>query len=291
MANQQYCLRWNNHQNNLLKVFSRLLGTEQLTDVVVAAEGCTIRAHKVVLSACSAYFEHLFSVFNEANQIVVLKDTSFADATAIVEFMYRGEINVSQGQLASLLRSAENLKVKGLAEVSGTPPTSSSSGNSSDFSAVPMMPPPMSRSAINANTLKRHNHGPDSSGGGCLSHICHNSHVLNIFFYLFLLEVKRKRGRPRTLDSPNEPPDPCFVPSRYHQVSSSSSSSKRDNSVPAPESTSPIENGYNMATPGGPLTAERLGELGIVKMNDYLSNGTRQQFWEEYFVKVILHVS
>ncbi len=44
---QQYCLRWNNHQNNLLKVFSRLLGSEQFTDVVLAAEGCTIKAHKV----------------------------------------------------------------------------------------------------------------------------------------------------------------------------------------------------------------------------------------------------
>ena len=44
-------------------------------------------------------------------------------------------------------------------------------------------------------------------------------------------------------------------------------------------------------TPGGPLTEERIKELGVIKMNDYLSNGTRPQFWEEYFVKVIMHVS
>ncbi len=42
---------------------------------------------------------------------------------------------------------------------------------------------------------------------------------------------------------------------------------------------------------GGPLTSERLSELGIVKLNDYLAKGTRSQFWEEHFVKVIMHVS
>ena len=111
-AGQQYCLKWNNHQNNLLRVFSRLLGQEQFTDVVVAAEGRHVKCHKVsnvntadkilcspfqmILSACSSYFEQLFINFNEPHQVVILKDTSFADIVAIVEFMYKGEINVSQ---------------------------------------------------------------------------------------------------------------------------------------------------------------------------------------------------
>ena len=50
----------------------------------------------MVLSACSSYFEQLFVNFSEPNQIVILKDTSFADIAAIVDFMYKGEINVSQ---------------------------------------------------------------------------------------------------------------------------------------------------------------------------------------------------
>ena len=68
----------------------------QLTDVVLAAEGRTIRGHKVVLSACSSYFENLFLEFDEKNQIVILKDTPYDDVSAIVEFMYKGEINVAQ---------------------------------------------------------------------------------------------------------------------------------------------------------------------------------------------------
>merc|ERR1719481_862838 len=74
----------------------------------------------MVLSACSSYFEHLFMNFSEPGvQIVILKDTAYSDMNAIVDFLYKGEINVSQDKLSSLLKTAENLKVKGLAEVSG----------------------------------------------------------------------------------------------------------------------------------------------------------------------------
>ena len=45
----QYSLKWKNHQNNMIEVFNRLLGDEQLTDVLIAAEGRKIRAHKVLL--------------------------------------------------------------------------------------------------------------------------------------------------------------------------------------------------------------------------------------------------
>ena len=43
-------------------------------------------------------------------------------------------------------------------------------------------------------------------------------------------------------------------------------------------------------TPGGPLTEDRVKTLGIVKMNDYIKQGTRHQFWEEYYVRVVMQV-
>lgn len=47
-SDAHYCLRWNNHQSNLLGVFSQLLQDESLVDVTLAcSEGQSIRAHKV----------------------------------------------------------------------------------------------------------------------------------------------------------------------------------------------------------------------------------------------------
>ena len=45
-----------------------------------------------------------------------LKDVRFIDLKALVDYMYRGEVNVSQDQLAAFLSTAESLRIKGLAD-------------------------------------------------------------------------------------------------------------------------------------------------------------------------------
>lgn len=52
--------------------------------------------------------------------IIILKDVPFQHLTAILEFMYAGEVNVAQDQLPAFLKTAERLKVKGLAEAPQT---------------------------------------------------------------------------------------------------------------------------------------------------------------------------
>ncbi|XP_071055551.1 zinc finger protein 284-like [Onthophagus taurus] len=124
MGSEHYCLRWNNHQSNLLGVFSQLLRDESLVDVTLAcSEGHSIRAHKVVLSACSSYFQNLFVDHPSRHPIVILKDVRFAELRTLVDFMYKGEVNVEYCQLSALLKTAESLKVKGLAEMTNLGPT------------------------------------------------------------------------------------------------------------------------------------------------------------------------
>ncbi|XP_011300557.1 protein abrupt isoform X3 [Fopius arisanus] len=118
MGSEHYCLRWNNHQSNLLGVFSQLLESESLVDVTLACtEGPSIRAHKVVLSACSSYFQALFLDHPNRHPIVILKDVRFTELRTLVDFMYKGEVNVEYCQLSALLKTAESLKVKGLADM------------------------------------------------------------------------------------------------------------------------------------------------------------------------------
>ena len=116
-----YCLRWTNHGSHVLGVFAQLLRDESLVDVTLAAEGRSLRAHKMVLSACSSFFRTLFVSHSEQRHpIVILKDTKFTELESLLQFMYKGEVSVEYGQLATLLKTAENLRVKGLADVTTT---------------------------------------------------------------------------------------------------------------------------------------------------------------------------
>lgn len=115
--NQQFCLRWNNYQTNLTNVFDELLQSESFVDVTLACEGQSIKAHKMILSACSPYFQALFYDNPCQHPIVIMRDVRWQELKALIEFMYKGEINVSQDQINPLLRVAEMLKIRGLAEV------------------------------------------------------------------------------------------------------------------------------------------------------------------------------
>lgn len=112
---QQYCLRWNNHKTNLLTVFSESFRNEDFTDVTLACEGgSVIKCHKMVLAACSSYFQNLFSDLPCSHPVVVLKDIRYSEIQAILEYMYKGEVSITQEEVEPLLRVAEALKVKGL---------------------------------------------------------------------------------------------------------------------------------------------------------------------------------
>ncbi|XP_065368866.1 protein tramtrack, alpha isoform isoform X1 [Calliphora vicina] len=125
MASQRFCLRWNNHQSNLLSVFDQLLHAETFTDVTLAVDGQYLKAHKMVLSACSPYFNALFLNHPEKHPIVILKDVPYADMKSLLDFMYRGEVSVDQERLTAFLRVAESLRIKGLTEVNDDKPSNS----------------------------------------------------------------------------------------------------------------------------------------------------------------------
>ncbi|XP_018059810.1 PREDICTED: uncharacterized protein LOC108694683 [Atta colombica] len=169
MSMQQFCLRWNNHQPNFISVFSNLLNNETLVDVTLAAEGRQIQAHKVVLSACSTYFQSLFTVNPCQHPIVILKDIKFSDLKIMVDFMYYGEVNISQEQLPSIIKTAESLKIKGLAEMHTAsltkwPSGSSETGGGDRGESCSPSPSPLSPS-FRRKRLRKSSTGSTSGSG------------------------------------------------------------------------------------------------------------------------------
>uniref|UniRef100_A0A1L8D8X1 Sex determination protein fruitless n=1 Tax=Nyssomyia neivai TaxID=330878 RepID=A0A1L8D8X1_9DIPT len=114
---QQFCLRWNNHPTNLTGVLTSLLHREALCDVTLACDGGEIvKAHQTILSACSPYFESIFLQNAHPHPIIYLKDVRYSEMRSLLDFMYKGEVNVGQRSLPTFLKTAESLQVRGLTD-------------------------------------------------------------------------------------------------------------------------------------------------------------------------------
>ncbi|XP_071644196.1 protein tramtrack, alpha isoform-like isoform X1 [Temnothorax longispinosus] len=197
MASQRFCLRWNNHQSNLLSVFDQLLHDESFVDVTLAVEGQLLRAHKMVLSACSPYFQALFVGHPDKHPIVILKDVPYVDMRSLLDFMYRGEVSVDQDRLTAFLRVAESLRIKGLTEVNEDKcdlPSITSSLLGGSQNAVAPPPPSLHR----INQIGQHHHHVAQKRFHHMS-----SHPL---LGSALTAPKRKRGRPRKLSGSSDTP-------------------------------------------------------------------------------------
>lgn len=70
---QHFCLRWNNYQSSITSAFENLRDDEDFVDVTLACDGKSLKAHRVVLSACSPYFRELLKVREPIFNIFTLK--------------------------------------------------------------------------------------------------------------------------------------------------------------------------------------------------------------------------
>ncbi|KAG5874945.1 hypothetical protein JTB14_018860 [Gonioctena quinquepunctata] len=114
MASEQFSLCWDNFHKNMSSGMNSLLENEDLVDVTLAVQGKCLKAHKMVLSVCSPYFKELFKSNPCQHPIVFMKDVSYEALSDLLQFMYQGEVQVSQENLTTFIKTAEALQIKGL---------------------------------------------------------------------------------------------------------------------------------------------------------------------------------
>uniref|UniRef100_A0A182W8I2 BTB domain-containing protein n=1 Tax=Anopheles minimus TaxID=112268 RepID=A0A182W8I2_9DIPT len=113
---QSLSLRWNDYAPYIAGAFESLRYEEELVDVTLYCEGRKIRAHKMLLSACSVYFKDVFKENQCQHPIIIFKNVKYSDLYSLVEFMYKGEVHVLQESLPSFLQTANMLSVRGLSD-------------------------------------------------------------------------------------------------------------------------------------------------------------------------------
>lgn len=106
---------------NLSSDLMQLLAGQRFVDVTLACDGHQVRCHRLVLAACSTYFESLLNDNPCKHPIIILpKDVRLWEIQALVDFMYKGQVNVSQAGLPQLLKCAETLQIRGLCGTEST---------------------------------------------------------------------------------------------------------------------------------------------------------------------------
>ncbi|XP_076637227.1 uncharacterized protein LOC143349692 isoform X2 [Colletes latitarsis] len=157
-SSQQFSLRWNNYLKHITCAFDTLRTEEDLVDVTLSCEGKRIRAHKMLLSACSTYFRDLFKENPCQHPVIIFRNVKFDDLAALVDFMYQGEVNVVQEQLASFLTTAELLAVQGLTDGTGK----DNDSLAEDDLEIPNEPEIQLQNTSSKNTDKKRNKSPSS---------------------------------------------------------------------------------------------------------------------------------
>ncbi|XP_043221342.1 broad-complex core protein isoforms 1/2/3/4/5-like isoform X3 [Amphibalanus amphitrite] len=135
---QKFCLRWNDYRSSVTAAFEGLRQDEELLDMTLCCEGKKIKAHRVMLSACSPFFRELLKENPCQHPVFMLRDVSYRDLWSAIEFVYKGEVNVRQADLATFLKTAEMLQLRGLTEEDGKgqlPHTPAGSGSTVSNSA------------------------------------------------------------------------------------------------------------------------------------------------------------
>lgn len=93
---------------------------ESLIDITFACEGKKIGAHKLVLYSCSPYFKDLLKENQSAHPIFFFHDISYDILKAIIEYMYLGEVHITNDNLKEFIRVAEALQIRGLSKDTST---------------------------------------------------------------------------------------------------------------------------------------------------------------------------
>ena len=107
-------LHWGDHAATLVSMMNFLLEKNLMTDVTLSCEGKSLHVHRFVLCACSTYFQDMLHTVEDRHVIVILRDVGFETLKSLVEFMYKGEVNVTEDQFHSLIEVAKSLRVESL---------------------------------------------------------------------------------------------------------------------------------------------------------------------------------
>ena len=133
MAKERLALSWRDFGSAAGAAFRALRSSQDFSDVTLVCGEWQVEAHRAVLAAFSTFFARILGRPAHPHPLVYLGGIEREEVEALLDFMYRGEVEVEQGRLEGFLRAGRELGVEGLQAAAGNTrwPSSTSTENNS----------------------------------------------------------------------------------------------------------------------------------------------------------------
>ena len=100
---ENFCLKWNDFQENISSAFESLWEDIDFVDVTLACEdGKQVKAHKAIIAAFSPFFQNLLKRNPHQHSLIYMRGVKSANLV-VIEFLYHGKVNVYQKDLNAFL--------------------------------------------------------------------------------------------------------------------------------------------------------------------------------------------
>ena len=115
MSEEKFDLSWNDFSSNAANMVKNLLNDSQFTDVtLVSDDRKLIKAHKVILSSCSQFFNQVLAEISNQHPVLYLKGIQYSELSSIIRFIYMGMTEIAEEDLGRFMQAAQDLQIKGL---------------------------------------------------------------------------------------------------------------------------------------------------------------------------------
>ena len=112
MSDENLVISLKDHATNASNTFKMLWNDQDFADVTLATmDNLQVRVHKVIISACSPLLKRILIKNPHPNPLVYLKGVRFKELEKIISFIYLGQCEVKQSELANFLATGKDLEV------------------------------------------------------------------------------------------------------------------------------------------------------------------------------------
>ena len=117
---ENFTLRWNDFHVGVADNFRKFRNAEDFYDVtLVSDDQQQVSAHKIVLASASQYFENILKKNQHSHPLLCLDGIDAKELMNIVDYIYNGELQISQEHLDTFLQVAQRFQIEGLMQGEG----------------------------------------------------------------------------------------------------------------------------------------------------------------------------